>query len=396
MKRVSKIWLAGILASAVLQHAPSAYAGAEKVLHSFDVTDGAVPKGNLIELGGKLWGTTFLGGGGCDGADGCGAVFSIDPVTGSESTVHAFSYNDGMWPNGGLLNVNGTLYGITHGGGAHGVGTVFAINPTTGAVSVVHSFGDSQPDGGTPNGTLIRVKGNLYGTTSGGGNYSSGVLFAVNLATGAEKVVYSFGGHSDMYPVGGVLNVDGVFYGLARNKQGIVYKFNPKTGVQQTLLTFGIGGPGGYAPVGDLIYVNRMLYGATQYGGAHNDGVVYSLNPRTGVETVLHAFCSEENCADGVVPYAGLIESKGMLYGTTGNGGNSNCFRGLGCGTVFSIDPTRGNFKLLYSFKDTGGDASGMNASLFRMKGGLFGAATSGGTSLNCKYGCGAVFVVKP
>jgi uncharacterized repeat protein (TIGR03803 family) len=48
---------------------------------------------------------------------------------------------------------------------------------------------------------------------------------------------------------------------------------------------------------------------------------------------VLYSFCRKENCTDGGVPYGGLIDEEGTLYGTTLGGGAN------GHGTVFSITP---------------------------------------------------------
>jgi uncharacterized repeat protein (TIGR03803 family) len=46
------------------------------VLHSFGGQgDGSGPNGSLINVGGKLYGTTTEGGGTC----GCGTVFAITP-----------------------------------------------------------------------------------------------------------------------------------------------------------------------------------------------------------------------------------------------------------------------------------------------------------------------------
>src|SRR5579863_9883085 len=52
--------------------------------------------------------------------------------------------NDGAYPDAGLINVNGTLYGTTSNGGASGncsggCGTVFKIT-TSGRETVLHSF----------------------------------------------------------------------------------------------------------------------------------------------------------------------------------------------------------------------------------------------------------------
>ena len=82
---------------------------------------------------------------------------------------------------GGLLNINGTLYGTTQFGGPNsGDGTVFAINHKTGAETVVYSFCQTDcSDGDEPTAGLISVLGTLYGTTEFGGTPGKGTVFAL-------------------------------------------------------------------------------------------------------------------------------------------------------------------------------------------------------------------------
>src|SRR5580704_15725375 len=63
--------------------------------------------------------------------------------------------------------------------------------------------------------------------------------------------------------------------------------------------------------------------------------------------SVLHSF--KGGFADGEEPFAGLVNVKGTLYGTTDKGG------AYGDGTVFSITPS-GTETVLYSFKGGPGD----------------------------------------
>jgi uncharacterized repeat protein (TIGR03803 family) len=177
---------------------------------------------------------------------------------------------------------------------------VFSINPSTGAEAVVYSFKGGS-DGAEPVAGLISVGGTLYGTTAGGGgtgcsNRGCGTVFSVNPATGAEKVVYSFKGGSD--------------------------GANPEAG---------------------LIYLSGSLYGTTEDGGGvscgsgYDCGTVFSINPSTGAETVVHSF--QGNSIDGGEPYASLLNVGGILYGTTSTGGGTGCVGTQGCGTVFSYTP---------------------------------------------------------
>ena len=152
------------------------------MLHSFGYgDDGATPAAALIEVNGTLYGTTGTGGKpGCYNYDTCGTVFSITP-SGTEKVLHRFlTGNDGRGPDAPLIEVKGKLYGTTIYGGAYTCvsrcGTVFSIT-LNGKERVLHSF--SKPDGAHPQAGLIDVDGTLYGTTNEGGTYGYGTVLAL-------------------------------------------------------------------------------------------------------------------------------------------------------------------------------------------------------------------------
>jgi uncharacterized repeat protein (TIGR03803 family) len=126
-----------------------------KVLLSFMGADGKYPEASLTDVNGTLYGTTDYG-----GQESLGTVFAITP-SGTQTVVHSFkgSPKDGALPEAGLVNVNGTLYGTTTFGGGKGCGgedgcgTVFAITPS-GKEMVLHSFGRSG-DGAYPQAALL-------------------------------------------------------------------------------------------------------------------------------------------------------------------------------------------------------------------------------------------------
>ena len=144
-----------------------------------------MPLGRLFrDDKGNLYGTTFYGGNenACVDFNGCGAVFKLDP-NGNLTVLHAFNgFPDGQGPLGGLIRDNkGNLYGTTSGGGSDVFGTVFKID-ATGKETILHSFNGS--DGAQPAyGTLLRDQaGNLYGTTQEGGSNidnENGVIFKI-------------------------------------------------------------------------------------------------------------------------------------------------------------------------------------------------------------------------
>ncbi len=142
------------------------------LLHSFAGTpDGENPFAGLVaDSAGNGYGTTRYGG----TAGGFGTVFKLDR-TGRFSVLYSFAGNpDGENPLGPVIvDSAGNLYGTTYYGGTFGYGTAFKLD-TGGKLTELHSFNES-PDGGHPIGGLIMDSaGNLYGTTSDGGDLSCG------------------------------------------------------------------------------------------------------------------------------------------------------------------------------------------------------------------------------
>ena len=119
------------------------------------------------------------------------------------------------------------------------------------------------------------------------------------------------------------------------------------------------------------------FYGTTLKGGTFGLGTVFSVTPG-GTITTLYNFCAQANCADGELPYTGLVlATNGNLYGTTVAGGAN------GRGTVFEIT-LGGTLTTLYSFCAQAGcsDGASPNAGLVQGTDGRFyGTTFFGGTS---------------
>jgi|SRR5579871_635534 len=367
-------------ALALLSPAAADAKSKELVVHSFHTGgDGLYPKAGLVDVKGTLYGTTEVG-----GSHNEGAVFSVNPTTGAETVLYSFAgATDGSFPVASPIGVKGTLYGTTADGGTANKGSVYSVNPTSGAETVLYSFSGGT-DGGTPVASLIDVKGTLYGTTMAGGNVGAGTVFSLDPTTGVETVLHSFAGDPDgTYPVASLIDVKGTLYGTTEiegaNGYGTVFSLDPMTGAETVLHSFS-GGADGEFPEGNLINVKGTLYGTTGLGGAYNYGTVFSLDPMTGAETVLYSFGGG---TDGVSPVAGLIDVKGDLYSTTEAGGTYNQ------GTVFSFNPTTGAEAVLHSFAG-GGDGENPYPGLVAVKGRLYGTTYFGGA-----YNYGTVFEIK-
>lgn len=112
---------------------------------------------------------------------GCGTVFRVT-TSGAETLLHSFGSTpeDGQNPYlESLINVNGKLYGTTSSGGANGHGTIFRITKS-GAETVLYSFGGGSGDGAYPFSGLVKVNGTLYGTTYRGGAHGFGTFFSLS------------------------------------------------------------------------------------------------------------------------------------------------------------------------------------------------------------------------
>jgi uncharacterized repeat protein (TIGR03803 family) len=236
----------------------------EKTIYTFhphsgkDGTDGYDAQGPLIwDASGNLYGATQLGGNYslCSGSGGCGTVFELVPESGGtwkEHVLHRFAqfHNDGQLPYAGVvMDGSGNLYGTTIEGGNFrngnvclvGCGTVFKL--ARGADGhwtevILHNFGKNKAEGigpGTP--LVIDKSGNLYGMTNEGGdqNCFCGVVFKLSPQKG--------GGW----------------------KYGILHVFT--------------GGDGGVPVAGLTLDAHGKIYGATPYGGAYGNGVVFQITP---------------------------------------------------------------------------------------------------------------------
>jgi uncharacterized repeat protein (TIGR03803 family) len=332
--------------------------------------DGADPYAGLINFNGTLYGTTYDG-----GANDYGTVFSITR-SGTETLLHGFKggSGDGAHPYAGLVNVKGRLYGTTYDGGAKNHGTVFSITPS-GTETVLYSFKGGSRDGANPYAGLVNVKGTLYGTTHSGGANAGGTVFSIT-PSGTETVLHSFGGSGDgEYPFADLFNVSGMLYGTTMDGgaygsgsygSGTVFAITT-SGTETVLHSFGSSGDGAN-PYAGLVNVKGTFYGTTLSGGANNEGTVFSITP-SGTEAVLHSFGGS---GDAYSPYAGLVNAKGILYGTTFYGGAN------GQGTVFSITLS-GRETLLYSFQGGSGGGYHPYAGLVSVKGTLYGTTYYGG-----------------
>lgn len=303
---------------------------------------------------------------------------------------------DGEYPYFGALvrDAAGNLFGTTESGGTFNYGTVFKVSKT-GNETVLYNF-TGGADGGNPYGGLtIDGEGNLYGTTSLGGDLSCangngcGIAFRQS-NSGQETVLHRFAGGTDGdHPSAGLLrDAKGNLYGTTQyggSGYGIVFKLDA-SGKYTVLHRFRARGDGQNPGFGVLVRdAKGNLYGTTYQGGIDGVGGAVFTVSSSGKEKVLHTFA----VTDGVQPFGGLIrDAKGNLYGTTWGGGSETCR----CGTVYRLDAKR-NYAVLHRFTGKADGANPQAGLLEDAEGNLYGTASLGGDlSCNDTNGCGTVF----
>lgn len=355
------------------------------VLHPFtgSPTDGANPVASLIQdSAGNLYGTTQSGG------LGFGVVFEV-PKNGPEKVLYSFTGGaDGYSPEGTMaLDPAGNLYGTTISGGASGSGVVFKLD-ANGNETVLYNF-TGAADGGGPYAGLIRdSKGNLYGTTAGGGKTRKcrggcGVVFEVDPA-GAETVLHSFSGPDGALPYSGLTrdsagNLYGVTTQGGASGYGVVFEVVKKTGKEKVLYSL-TGGTDGALPYGTLVRNSAGdLYGVAAQGGSANGtagyGVVFEV-PENAPEKVLYTFTGG---ADGGMPIGSLVaDPAGNLYGTTNLGGIASGSSGYG--VVFEL-PVNAPAMVLYRFTGGADGAYPYGGMVLDSTGDLYGTTFQGGTA---------------
>jgi uncharacterized repeat protein (TIGR03803 family) len=398
--------------------------------------DGASPKGLITDGAGNFYATSSRPLGNISGGLDEVLRLSLSLKGVWQATVLiSGNFKDGFLPSAGLIfDAAGNLYGTTSVGGTRGFGTVFKMSPIQGGwkTSILYSFQGSL-DGGLPKaGLVFDAIGNLYGTTSMGGNRTNcsqgcGTVFELSPVKSAwkEKTLYRFTGASDGgVPLAGlILDPVGNLYGTTSSGAnntcyivpqdfigcGTVFRLSPVNGHwhQSTLYSF-TGGSDGGVPVASLILDSAgNLYGTAKLGGtsgantcgAYTCGTVFKLSPGNGgwKQSTLYSFTGG---SDGGTPVAGLtFDAAGNLYGTTEFGGTYYNSQLGPSGVVFKLTPSPSGWteSALHQFGSTSADGTNPAASLiFDPAGNLYGTTLIGGVLQGNVGGWGTVFQLTP
>lgn len=264
----------------------------ETQLYNFD-QGGAHPSSPVVmDQAGNIYGTA-------GGAGGLGVVYQLTPNSGggwTETVLHQFEGNgDGAYPIGVISDALGNLYGTTYDGGPSGsCGTVFELSPSGSGwiFSVLYTFNCYDPDGGYLYGRpVLDAAGNLYATTSVGGENGTGTIFELSPQGNSwtYSLLYSFD-YADPGSYPGTLTFDN-----AGNLYGVIYA--------------------------DL-FVYGQVFELAHSAGGWNYVDLYDFS----------------GGSDGAGPVDTVaMDASGNLYGAASDGGNTSCQ--YGCGTLWEITP---------------------------------------------------------
>jgi uncharacterized repeat protein (TIGR03803 family) len=257
-----------------------------------------------------------------------------------------------------------------------------------GGYKVLHAFGKGNDGGGLFDSLVVDAKGNLYGTTWGGGAYGYGTVFELTPDSGGrwtETILHSF--CAKPHCTDGALPFAGLVLDAAGNLFGAsdtaTFEMTHKNGDWNFIILCDCITPSVFDAAGNLYGIGGP--------GKHNGGAAVELSPVSGdwKETVLYSFCSQPpGCRDGEPPEWNVAwDAAGNLYGTTKFGGNGSpaCPGSAGCGVVYQLEAVgSGKWKhhVLHRFAAFSGDGQLPYAGVVAdSKGNIYGTTLQGGKS---------------
>jgi uncharacterized repeat protein (TIGR03803 family) len=327
----------------IMDYAPG---GGESTLYRFQGTDGASSESGLtLGLDGSFYGATSFG-----GAKGKGTVFRWSGET--LTILHDFTDGaDGGYPWAPPVQApDGNIYGATYAGTNPGV--AYRITPG-GKFSVIATLPSK-----TIAPLVLGTDGNFYGTTQYGGTFNRGTVFRLSVK-GKLKILHSFDPSSEGgVPIGPVMiAADGKFYGTASGggmySTGIVYQLSP-SGAYRVLHNFQAATEGGGSAAGLVQGSDKFLYSVMSAGGANGYGTLYRINTSGTKFQVLHQFDYPTGGYGASTP---TLHTSGTLYGTTTKGGTGE--NGTS-GVVFSFTNGLKPFVALQLWAGTAGTSVGI------------------------------------
>jgi uncharacterized repeat protein (TIGR03803 family) len=282
-----------------------------------------------------------------------GSIFKTDINCQNTQIVHLFDEVHGKQPIARLfLASNGKLYGTATKGGsffsaANNGGVLFEYDLIFDRYRVVANFGGD----GLTREPFTDVIEPIPGVLMGASLYR---IFRYDIATETTNISvtmpeYNNGNYNLRNNVNDqfVKASDGFIYGVTvgaagcigstTQAAGTIIKVNPQNNTfSQPYIFSCYPNLSGNYPIGSLVEgAPGKLYGTTELGGAHDDGVLFEFDITSNTYTKIFDF---EEAVSGKSPRNMINGGNGKLYGITLQGGTDPCNAEQHLGTLFEYD----------------------------------------------------------
>lgn len=269
-----------------------------KMLHDFPGgPGGAYPIGKMVQYGNYLYGTTKAGGGEEGTDNGNGTLFRFDLSSheldpDNVEILVLFNEVGGKDPYGNLMELDGKIYGTTSQGGDYGQGTIFsydpALYPDESAFTREYNFPADRSKGAEPYASeLIYIgDGKLLGLTKEGGTGNdSGVVYEFDVNETDENLKVEV--KDEFSRIGGnhpwsyfTEIIDNKLYGVTSeggdNNDGILFMYDLDASSDPLTKLHDFEERDGKEPTGALLRAkDGRLYGMTASGGVNGNGIIY-------------------------------------------------------------------------------------------------------------------------
>ncbi len=246
-------------------------------------------------------------------------------------TEYTFTDNGALsLPSDHLLEINGKIYGITTEYGVLGKGALYEYDYINGTSSFLYYF---EPLDYISN--LCTDGTKIYGTQTQFFTGTSIIEFDINTQTITPLVSLSSIGVGEVKDL--IFTSNNTIYGVSRPDTGTNVLFSYDLTSNSLTNEFTFNSNDGHWCHSIMEHSNGNIYGATTYGGANDEGVIFEFNTTSNTYSKLYDLTAT-NKADNLVE--GISN---QLYGYT------NPITGGGA-RIYQFDLNTNSFNNIYSF----------------------------------------------
>ena len=297
----------------------------------------------------------------------------------------AFQASGDEYYQSGLVECDAAVYGVVPIDDDQTY-VIVKVDPVSHVGSIVYTF----PDNGVPGLSLACSNSKLYGGFETLARRKLvGSLFSFDPASATYTNLHTQTAEEGTNVESGLTAQAGILYGAAEantdkpNPSVNVYSFDPSTGQETILHRFRAGSDiGSGSPAFPVLVHGNDIFGFTDNYDT-DDVYLYRVHIKSGSAKLLYEFNFD---ATGAYPNQSVIFQNGLLYGTLAED-NAHPL-----GTVYSLDPATGAFTTVYAF--TGGTDGNSPASGLTLAHGVIYGTTSS-TNAQDREG-GTIFKLTP